>query len=238
MTCETKLYYDLHIHSVLSPCADDLMTPNNLVNMSMLKGLDFISVTDHNSADNLMAIASLCEEQDVVLIPGIEVESKEGVHLLCYFQMVDTALKFSEDIAAHLMNIKNNETLFGHQWVMNAYDDVIASKEVLLLQSCSLSVEEIVAQVISLEGLVFAAHINRQSHSILTHLGFIPPTLELTGVELNRDIYERQGSKEVGYKHVLINSDAHTIDAISERVYYISGVEKSKQGFFSYFKEA
>ncbi|MDO5479206.1 MAG: histidinol-phosphatase, partial [Clostridia bacterium] len=28
-----KLYYDLHIHSALSPCGDNDMTPNNIVNM-------------------------------------------------------------------------------------------------------------------------------------------------------------------------------------------------------------
>ena len=43
------MHYDLHIHSCLSPCADDSMTPHNICNMAKIKGLDLIAVTDHNS---------------------------------------------------------------------------------------------------------------------------------------------------------------------------------------------
>ena len=48
-----KLACDLHIHSCLSPCADEDMTPANICGMAHLKGLDAIAVTDHNSARNL-----------------------------------------------------------------------------------------------------------------------------------------------------------------------------------------
>ena len=44
---------DLHMHSCLSPCGDELMTPNNIVNMAKLKGLDAIAVCDHNTARHL-----------------------------------------------------------------------------------------------------------------------------------------------------------------------------------------
>ena len=43
------LYYDFHIHSALSPCGDADMTPNNIVGMASIKGLDAIAVSDHNT---------------------------------------------------------------------------------------------------------------------------------------------------------------------------------------------
>ena len=32
-----KLYYDLHLHSCLSPCGDDLMTPANIAGIGILR---------------------------------------------------------------------------------------------------------------------------------------------------------------------------------------------------------
>ena len=61
-----KFAMDLHIHSALSPCANEDMTPNNIVNMAVIKGLDIIAVTDHNSADNLPAIEKCCKSNNIV----------------------------------------------------------------------------------------------------------------------------------------------------------------------------
>ena len=47
---------DLHMHSVLSPCGDLGMTPNNIVGMALLKEVDYIALTDHNTAKNLPAL--------------------------------------------------------------------------------------------------------------------------------------------------------------------------------------
>lgn len=47
---------DLHMHSVLSPCGDMGMTPNNIVGMALLKEVDYIALTDHNTAKNLPAL--------------------------------------------------------------------------------------------------------------------------------------------------------------------------------------
>ena len=93
-----KFYYDLHIHSSLSPCADDDMTPNNIVNMALIKGLDVISLTDHNSTKNVEAVHELCQHKGIKFIPGIEVQTKEEVHVLCYFFDILDCLKFGEMI--------------------------------------------------------------------------------------------------------------------------------------------
>ena len=87
-----KIATDLHIHSCLSPCGDMEMTPNNLVNMAFLKGLDAIALADHNTAKNLPAAKAVADARDLVLVPAIEAESREEVHVLCYFRTVEDAL--------------------------------------------------------------------------------------------------------------------------------------------------
>ena len=86
-----RLFADTHIHSCLSPCADQSMTPNNIVNMALIKGLDLIAVTDHNSADNLRAVAAAAEGTSLCVVPGLELESSEEVHVLAYFDMLEKA---------------------------------------------------------------------------------------------------------------------------------------------------
>ena len=44
-----KYYYDLHLHSCLSPCGSEDMTPANLAAMCALAGLDIVALTDHNT---------------------------------------------------------------------------------------------------------------------------------------------------------------------------------------------
>ena len=74
---ERELSYDLHIHSCLSSCGDDDMTPGNIVGMAAIKGLDVIAVTDHNSCRNCPAVLKLAEQYGVLAIPGMELTTAE-----------------------------------------------------------------------------------------------------------------------------------------------------------------
>jgi hypothetical protein len=47
------VFCDLHLHSCLSPCGDDEMTPWNLVGMACVNGLSLIALTDHNTTRNV-----------------------------------------------------------------------------------------------------------------------------------------------------------------------------------------
>ena len=91
---------DLHIHTALSPCADDDMTPNNIVNMALIKGLDAIAITDHNSCDNVEAVIKVAGDR-LLVVPGMEVQTREEVHLLCYFDDLDKLIHFDGIIRRH-----------------------------------------------------------------------------------------------------------------------------------------
>lgn len=64
------VFYDLHIHSCLSPCGDQDMTPKNIVNMALLKELELIALTDHNSCKNCPAIMKAAAGTGLVVLPA------------------------------------------------------------------------------------------------------------------------------------------------------------------------
>ena len=115
-----ELNYDLHIHSCLSPCGDDDMTPANIVGMAMIKGLDLIAVTDHNSCKNCPAVLTMADAYGLTALPGMELTTSEEVHVVCLFADLKDALAFDEYVYSRLMPIPNNEKIFGKQQLYNA----------------------------------------------------------------------------------------------------------------------
>lgn len=209
-----KFYYDLHIHSDLSPCGSSDMTPNNIVNMSYIKGLNIISVTDHNTARNLPPVVMLGEKAGIKVLPGIEVTTKEEVHVLCYFRNLIDALQFGDVIYSSLPDMVNNPIIFGEQNIYNELDEKTGSLGKLLLNAVSLSIGEVHNLAVSHHGIMVPAHINKKSNSILGVLGFIPKNLCINIVE----IYDKTAIDEkfVEGLRILRNSDAHQLVDISE----------------------
>ena len=150
---------DLHIHSCLSPCADDDMTPWNLVGMARVKGLDVIALTDHNTARNTPEAMAAGEAYGVQVIPGMEITSREEVHILGYFSSVAEALAAGEAVYAHLPQVLNQPALFGNQIIIGADDSPSGTLEKLLINATDLSVEEVCALVRAFGGVPVPAHI-------------------------------------------------------------------------------
>lgn len=211
-----KFFYDMHIHSDLSPCGDADMTPNNIVNMANIKNLDIISVTDHNTTENLPAVCDLCKDAHMVFIPGIEVTTKEEVHVLCYFKELEGALEFGKIIYDSLPNIKNIPSIFGNQNIYNKSDEVISILDKLLINASSYTLKDICSMVVKYHGIAVPAHINKKSCSIIGVLGFIPTDLNLTFVEVHP--CSTVGPEIIKDLNVLRNSDAHCLTDISEAV--------------------
>ena len=130
-----ELSYDLHIHSCLSPCGDDDMTPGNIVGMSAIKGLDVIAVTDHNSCRNCPAVMKLAKQYGVLAIPGMELTTVEEVHAVCLFPELSAAMEFDRFVYEKLMKFPNREEIFGKQQIMNEEDICIGTEPNLLINS-------------------------------------------------------------------------------------------------------
>ncbi|MBR5230714.1 MAG: PHP domain-containing protein [Clostridia bacterium] len=208
-------FADLHIHSCLSPCGDDDMTPANIAGMAKIKGLDIIAVTDHNSARNLPAVQSCCSAYGLLLLPGMEITTKEEVHLLAYFETVEDALKFGEELKKHLPQKKNNPRFFGHQYVMNEEDEVLDEEDALLIGATDLPLKAAAELVLSFGGVPVPAHINRGSNGLLINLGLMPDAPFYTTVESSRHLPCEEGA--LRGRHVLHSSDAHYLGDIQER---------------------
>ena len=219
-----KFAVDLHIHSALSPCGDEDMTPNNIINMSLIKGLDLIAVTDHNSCKNIPAIMEVAKKQGIMFIPGMEVQTKEEVHIICLFKGLEGAMKFDEIVYNCLPDITNNEEVFGRQLIMNSEDAIIGKEEKLLLSSCALSVNDVFTLVRGLGGICVPAHVDRTAFSITTNLGFIPPSLKVKTVEFSKKETPENILKRYPFLkkyNYIVSSDAHYLWDINERQYFV-----------------
>ncbi len=214
-----KYYYDLHIHSCLSPCADDDMTPNNIAGMAVLKGLNILALTDHNSCKNCPAFFEACRSQGIVPIAGMELSTAEDVHLVCLFEELDSAMAFDREIEGHIMNIKNRPEIFGNQLVLNGDDEQIDTVDKLLISATDLEMSEAVRLAKSFGAHVHPAHVDRESNGIVAILGDIPEDYGFSAVEFNdaENIPKIKQSSSVAKDATLVvSSDAHYLWDINE----------------------
>jgi 3',5'-nucleoside bisphosphate phosphatase len=215
-----KAYYDLHIHSCLSPCSDNDMTPNNIINMAKLKGLDMISITDHNSMHNLESFEAIARRSGILLVPGIEVQTIEDVHLLCYFRNIDDAKEFHYFVKTKKSNYSKVAKSYGMQLLADENDEILGQLMGTLSLPLNVTVAEVSKVVRELKGAMVPAHIDRMVNSIVGSLGFIPKDLPISTVEvMSRDSSDAE--RYSGEYNLILNSDAHSLGAISERKNYL-----------------
>ena len=223
------LYYDLHLHSCLSPCGDDDMTPANIVGMASIKGLDVIALTDHNSCKNCPAAMIHGTHYGVTVIPGMELCTAEEVHVICLFPSLENALAFDSYVYGHMMQIKNKEKIFGKQQIMDENDEVTGTVENLLINATDISFDEAFSLVPSYGGIAYPAHIDKSSTSLLSNLGFVPPDSTFTCAEVHdlKNLHRIQ--KEHPYFlqcNIISSSDAHYLEDMREPEYQIFPLTK------------
>jgi Predicted metal-dependent phosphoesterases (PHP family) len=229
MSTSNELYYDFHMHSCLSPCGDNDMTPNNMAGMAALKELDAIALTDHNSCRNCGVFMKAAEKYGICAIPGMEVCTEEEIHVICLFPVLLAAEEFSRYIYEKTPNIKNNVEIYGHQYITDENDQIIDEEPKLLVNACSVSVMKIPELVKLHNGVCFPAHIDKKSYSILSVLGTIPEecgfkTAEISKPQMIESLCEKH--ELLRRMNIMTNSDAHYLWDISERYYYLDNCTK------------
>jgi PHP family Zn ribbon phosphoesterase len=216
-----RIKADLHVHTCLSPCAGLDMSPREVVNAALQKGLDLIGVCDHNSAENVLAVKKAGARNGLMVLGGTEVSSAEEAHILAFFDDDDDLLGFQDFIYRHLAG-RNDEHTFGLQVIADDEDGVTGFCDRLLIGATSLPAEKIVEEARRAKGgsLVIAAHVDREAFSIIGQLGFIPPRLALDGVEVSRHTTVAEAKRRfpdcVKYP-VITGSDAHSPEDIGDR---------------------
>lgn len=214
-----KAFYDLHLHSCLSPCGDMDMTPNNLVNMAKLLGLDVIALTDHNTCLNCEAAMMVGDTVGVTVIPGMELTTAEDIHAVCLFPALENALAFNDYVDQNRIKIKNKADIYGRQVIMNEDDEAIGEIEHLLLPASFISITDAYQKAKEYGGICYPAHIDRDSLSILSVLGEIDPACGFKTAEL-ADITKLDVLKQqhpiLDTMHIITCSDAHYLENMRE----------------------
>ena len=191
------------------------MTPNNLVNMAKLLGLDVIALTDHNTSLNCEAAMKVGDAVGVLVIPGMELTTAEDIHAVCLFPALKNALKFSEYVDQHRIKVKNKAEIYGRQVIMNEDDEEIGEIEHLLIPASFIGIGEAYAKAKEFGGICYPAHIDRDSLSILSVLGEIDPYCNFKTAEL-ADISKLDTLKEqhpiLNEMHIVTCSDAHYLE--------------------------
>ena len=223
-----KLYYDFHIHSCLSPCGDEDSTPNNIVNMALVKGLHVIALSDHNTGKNCPAAIAVGKKNGLVVLPAMELTTGEDIHILCLFERYEDLQKLEAHIQKTRLRIKNKPEIFGRQLILNENDEIVGEEEDLLIVSSGVSVEDAAALVAGFGGIAVPAHIDKQANGLIGVLGAFDYSLGFRMVECAHET-------DVALPRIT-DSDAHYIWDISEPEHFIEAESCSARGVFAALK--
>ena len=217
-----KYYYDLHIHSCLSPCGDDDSTPSNIAGMASLSELDVVALTDHNTSKNCPAFFAAARNYGIIPIAGMELTSAEDIHVVCLFETLEDALKFDEFVYTKRILIKNRPEFFGEQLILNENEEIVGKEEFLLSNATSLSFDEILPEVKRFGGIAYPAHIDRDANGLIAILGSIPEDTEYKLFELNDRARAEEFSSlyKIPKENFIISSDAHQLESIRDKENY------------------
>jgi 3',5'-nucleoside bisphosphate phosphatase len=208
---------ELHLHTVLSPCAAVEMIPPLIIQTAQERLINLIAVTDHNSTGNIKAVMQAAQSSDIVVLPGMELQTREEIHSLCLFDTLEQIEQFQEVVSKSLPDIQNRADTFGEQFIVDASGDFIRREERMLLTSSSLSLKTAWETVNRLGGLLIPAHVNRTVFGLLPVLGFVPEDISLEALEISRQITPSQARQQYPQlkKYPLIqNGDAHQLEDI------------------------
>lgn len=232
-----EFYYDLHMHSCLSPCGDMDMTPNNLVNMAKLLGLDVIALTDHNTSLNCEAAIKVGEQVGLLVIPGMELTTAEDIHAVCLFPDLEKALAFSNYVDEHRIKVRNKAEIYGRQVIMNENDEEIGEIEHLLLPASFIGIGEAYNKAREFGGICYPAHIDRDSLSILSVLGEIDPycgfrTAELADITKLPEL--RKQHPILDCMNIITCSDAHYLENMRDAANTLPLPELTREAVIEY----
>lgn len=219
-----KIYYDFHLHSCLSPCGDNDMTPANIAGMAFINGLSAIALTDHNTTKNCTALKNAAEQYGICVLYGMELTTDEEVHTVCLFPDEKSAKEWEEFVYSRLQKIKNNPDIFGHQYVMNETDKILSEEEYLLINAVNISFEDVFSPVNELGGVAYPAHVDKNANSLISNLGFVPPDSTFKIAEFHDTTKFDELKVNHSYFadcHILSSSDAHYLQDVNEAKNYL-----------------
>lgn len=205
---------ELHVHTALSPCADVEMIPPLIVRQALALGIDLIAVTDHNASANVASVQKAADGTGLVVLPGMELQTREDVHVLCLFDTLDQLGAWQAVVDAHLPALENDVDHFGEQFVVDETGAFVRREHRLLLTSVTLSLTDAVREVTARGGLAIPAHVDRKAFGLLAILGFVPTDVTIEALEISRHVRADEATARFpqleGYP-LIQSGDAHRL---------------------------
>ena len=215
---------DLHVHTVLSPCAEIEMLPPLIVQEALERSIRLIAITDHNASANIEAVQKAALDSGLIVLPGMELQTREEVHVLCLFDSLEQVEAFSAFLAPLTPSMENNPEYFGIQLVVDEFGELVREEKQLLLTSINISIESALKKVNELGGLLIPAHVNRKGFGLIETLGFVPDDINIEALEVSRHLDPAQAVKAFpqtrGYP-IIQNGDAHRLEEFLGTTFFL-----------------
>lgn len=224
---------DLHIHTALSPCAEPEMSPGRIVSWAVLRGLNIIGITDHNSTLNALLTKKIGEQNGLFVLTGAEVTTKEEVHCLAFFENEKELSAFQQYLEENIMRIPNADGHFGYQPVVDEEENILEMIGYFLPAALKKGITEVEKKVHELNGLFIPAHIDRPVNGLFSQLGFVPKGLNMDAMSIMGFNSEKDVRKHHVINHEMAltrDSDAHSLNQIGEicTEFYMHGMSFSE----------
>ena len=210
-----KFRADLHVHTVLSPCAEVEMIPPLIVKKALELNIDLIAITDHNASANVSAVQKAATGSNLKVLPGMEVQTREDVHLLCLFENLSELERWQAAVNESLPDTLNQAEYLGEQYVVDEYGEYIRTETRMLLTATRFSIDGVFEQVNALGGLVIPAHVDRTTYGLFPTLGQLADNWPILGFEISRHTTPEKARTtfpSMGNYPLIQSGDVHRLD--------------------------
>ena len=210
-----KFRADLHVHTVLSPCAEVEMIPPLIVQAALELNIDIIAITDHNASANVSAVQKAAQGTVLKVLPGMEIQTHEDVHLLCLFENLNELESWQAQVNESLPDTLNSAEFFGEQYEVDEQGEYIRTEPRMLLTSTRFSIDDVFERVNALGGLVIPAHVERTTYGLFPTLGLLSDQWPILGFEISRHTTPEQARMDfppIGSYPLIQNGDVHRLN--------------------------
>ncbi|HCE42648.1 MAG TPA: hypothetical protein DET40_03780 [Lentisphaeria bacterium] len=209
--------FDLHIHTALSACAENVMSPRQIIAHAKTSGLGMIAITDHNASANVETTIAAGREAGIRVIPGIEVSTLEEVHLLGYFETSADLADFQELVDKAIPEGENISDVSGYQLLFDGTDEISDIDEKIRNIGISIPLDKVVSEIHKRNGFAVPAHVFKKRYSIISQLGFIDIDAGYDALEVQSPMWIHDGfklgRKIEGYP-AISGSDSHFLESV------------------------
>lgn len=210
------------------------MAPQLILEQAVQKELNLISITDHNTVQHSILACKLSENMSIRVIPGVELTSREEVHLLAYFPNIETTLKMEKEIDSYLPGKKNNSRVFGNQLYYDLNGEIIGIDDTLRQVAVNIGLDNLVNFIHSIEGIAVPAHIDKNRFSLLSQLGFLNQEADYDAIEVSKFKWRKEkfqlGNTWRGFP-VIAGSDSHGVEDIG--LFFMEDNQEEIKNFIS-----